>query len=202
MDPIPVNLAVEDALSEAVLRRILQAYGGPWAIGTVYGRGGIGYLRKMITGFNRAARGIPFVVLADIDRAPCAPELLAEWLPHGAEPNMMLRFAVREVEAWVISDAASLADFLGVPQRLVPLDVEGIVNPKRELVNLARRSRRRGIVDDLVPKNGSTAVVGRNYNARIQDYIHRHWRPSRARQISGSLDRAVSAIDGFVPAWA
>jgi len=108
-DPIPVNLAVEDALSEAVLRRLLDECGGPWAIGKIYTRGGVSYLLKMIAGFNNAARGVPFVVLADLDQADCAPALVTEWLPHGAHDNLVLRFAVREVEAWVLADTKGLS---------------------------------------------------------------------------------------------
>jgi hypothetical protein len=201
MNPIPVHLAVEDALGEAVLRRLLAECGGPWAIGNVYGHGGVGYLRKMIAGFNNAAQGVPFIVLADTDQANCAPELLATWLPNGARANLLLRFAVREVEAWVLADCLSLAQFMGVRRDLLPPDVEGIADPKRALVNIARRSRRRDIGDDLVPKRGSTALVGRNYNARLQDYVDQHWRPHIARQNSGSLNRAIAAIDAFVPSW-
>jgi hypothetical protein len=87
---IPVNLAVEDALSEAIVLKMLSACGGPWAIGTVFGRSGVGYLKRTIAGFNRAARGVPFLVLADLDRADCPPSLVGEWLPNGAHPNLIL----------------------------------------------------------------------------------------------------------------
>jgi len=64
MNIVPVNLAVEDELSEAVLRAILSQLRG-YAVGVAYRRGGSGYLRRTIRGFNNAARGTPYVVLAD-----------------------------------------------------------------------------------------------------------------------------------------
>jgi hypothetical protein len=149
--PIPVNLAVEDVLSEAVLRRLLDGCGGPWAVGTVFSRGGVGYLRRTIVGFNQAARGTPFVVLADLDRAECPPMVIAEWLPNGAHHNLILRFAVREVEAWVMADAPSFGQFLGITQTLIPGGVDQLADPKRELVHVANRSKRSDIVADAVP---------------------------------------------------
>lgn len=104
MNPIPVNLAVEDELSEVVLRRLL-ADARCYAVGTVYGRRGNGYLRKTIVGWNRAARGCPFIVLTDLDNTRCAPSLIAEWLTVPKHPNLLFRIAVREVEAWLLSDA-------------------------------------------------------------------------------------------------
>ena len=50
---IPINLAVEDDLSESVLRKILQ---DRYVVGNCYKRGGFGYLKKNIAGFNPSAR--------------------------------------------------------------------------------------------------------------------------------------------------
>lgn len=200
-NPIPINLAVEDAISEAVLRRILANCGGPWAIGIVYGRGGVGYLRKMTQGFNSAAHGTPFVVLADLDRANCAPQVVSEWLPNGAHQNLILRFAVREVEAWVMSDTDSFGRFLGVGLSTIPSAVETLQDPKQELVRVARRSRNKEIVADLVPRIGSTASVGRNYNARVVQYVQTQWDPSAGRHNCDSLNRAMVALERFAPKW-
>lgn len=63
MRTIPVHLAVEDELSEAVLRRLLEHANRGYAVGVTFGRSGYGYLRNSIGGWNRAARGVPFVVL-------------------------------------------------------------------------------------------------------------------------------------------
>jgi len=67
MQPIPINLAVEDFLSEAVLRRILRFTKRPYATGTCFCKGGYGYLKKNIAGFNHAAKTTPFLVLTDLD---------------------------------------------------------------------------------------------------------------------------------------
>jgi hypothetical protein len=61
MTLIPINLATEDELSEVTLLRILKDL-DRYAVGAAYRRGGFGYLRRTIDGWNRAARGIPTTV--------------------------------------------------------------------------------------------------------------------------------------------
>ena len=53
--PIPLNLAVEDALTESLFTKILEGLPDAYAIRTIYNRGGYGYLRQNINGFNNAA---------------------------------------------------------------------------------------------------------------------------------------------------
>jgi len=42
--------------------------------------------------------------------------------------------AVREVEAWLLADAARLGRFLGVPAARIPLSPDTLRNPKQEMV--------------------------------------------------------------------
>jgi hypothetical protein len=60
--------------------------------------------------------------------------------------------AVREVEAWLLSDRANLVRFLSVPVSHVSRTPELLDNPKSAMVELARRSRRRDIREDMVPR--------------------------------------------------
>ena len=137
----PINLATEDRLSEAVLRRVLEHVGRGYSVGTAYGRTGFGYLRKTITGWNSAARGVPFVVLVDLDRLPCPRYLIESWLGTTQHPNLLVRIAVREVESWLLADAANLSSYLSISARWVPDDPDNLPDPKQALINLAARSR-------------------------------------------------------------
>ena len=103
MKPIPVNLATEDELSETVLLKVLKHL-NRFAVGNCYRRGGYGYLRKTISGWNGAARGIPFVLLTDLDDCECPQKLLETWLGTTRHPNLLFRVAVREVESWLLAD--------------------------------------------------------------------------------------------------
>jgi hypothetical protein len=94
---IPVNLATEDELSEAVLRRLLDHADRGYAVGTAYGRRGFGYLQSTINGWNRAARFVPFIVLTDLDQRTCPTALIEDWLSEAMQPNLLLR---ADSEGW------------------------------------------------------------------------------------------------------
>jgi len=76
---IPINLAVEDELTEHVIRVLLKATGRPYSVGTVYRRGGFGYLKQKILAFNQASRISPYLVVTDLDKAECPPDLIENW---------------------------------------------------------------------------------------------------------------------------
>ena len=159
--------AVEGPADEYILMRVAALAGA--GIGPVYGRHGKGYLRNHIVNYDRVARHRPWCVLADLNHdASCAPSLMAQWLPQPA-PLMRLRIAVREVEAWLLADAQRLAAFLSIPVSHVPISPEDLPDPKRTLVDLARRSRSRAIKQDMVPRPGTGRSVGPAYTSRIQE---------------------------------
>ena len=202
MSSIPVNLAIEDRLSEAVLRRLLHYSARGYAVGTVYGRTGFGYLRKTVCGWNRAARGIPFVILTDLDEADCAPGLIRDWLkPDSQHPNLLFRVAVREVEAWLLSDPDHLADYLRVRRSRMPTGPDNLVDPKMTLVDLARTSRSADVRARIVPRTGSTAKQGPDYNACLTGFVTTSWTIEEARMNSPSLNRMVSRLAAFTPVW-
>jgi len=199
--PIPINLAVEDALSEAALRKILTQSNRPYAVGTCYNRGGYGYIRKLIRGFNNAARGTPFLVLTDLDTGQCPPALIAIWLGEPVHPNLLFRVAVREVEAWILADRVGIAKFLGIKRALVPVDVDQVQDPKACLIDLARKSPRRDLRMDIAPPPGSTRQIGPNYNGRLISFVQQRWDISTAQLCSPSLRRTVNAVARFLPTW-
>lgn len=198
---IPVNLAVEDILGEAVVRKLLQSTGRAFTVGDCYSQGGFGYLKKTIRGFNAAAMGTPFLVLTDLDNAECPPVLVEEWLPVPRNVNLMFRVAVREVEAWLLAHRDGIAKFLKVPHVRVPQDPESLPDPKLALIQLAERSRSRDIRDDIVPPAGSARKVGPNYNGRLITFVTGSWDPSLAAQSADSLRRTLSTLAEFKPSW-
>lgn len=194
--PVVISAAVEGDVDEAVVRRLILDAGGQ--LGTVYGKNGKQTLRRHINGYNNAARHAPWFVLVDLDRdADCAPPLRRDWLPTPAR-QLCFRVAVRQVEAWLMSDAQTLAAYLGVAVRRVASDPEALDNPKLELVNLARRSRRRHIRLDMVPREASGRTVGPAYTSRLVEYAGSIWRPDVAADRAHSLDRAVRCLQRLV----
>ncbi len=200
--PIPLNLAVEDALTESLFAKILKLLPVAYAIRTIYKRGGYEYLRQNINGFNNAAKGIPFLIGTDLDMYECPPALMANWLLRPKHHNLLVRVAVREAEAWVLADKENFANFLGIRSALIPDDVEAIADPKRELINLARKARRRELREDICPPANSTRTVGPNYNSRLSAFVQQNWDPNTARQRAESLARTIDRLVAFQPQWA
>lgn len=191
-----ITAAVEGLVDEAVVRRLIQHVGGE--LNRVYGKNGKAHLRQRIGGYNQAARISPWIVLVDLNRdADCAPPLLADWLPDPA-PNMCFRVAVREVESWLLADRDRIARFLGVAVARVPSAPEVLDDPKRLMVELAVRSRRREIREDMVPRPGSGRPTGPAYASRLIEFIAAHWRPGVSARSSESLRRCLIRLREMV----
>ena len=104
---------------------------------------------------------------------------------------MIFRAVVRELESWLLADHENLANFLHVSSVLVPLEPEAVSDPKREMVNLARRSRSSSVRSSLVPEARSTAIVGKLYSSSMSNFILNHWDISQAQQRAPSLERCI-----------
>ena len=191
-----IAAAVEGATDEAVVRRIVDHAGGQ--VETVYGKRGKDHLRQKIAGYNNAACYAPWIVLVDLDTdEDCAPPLRQAWLPEPA-PLLCFRVAVRAIEAWLMADAETIARYLGVSPSRVPGDPEGLNDPKEVMVSLARRSRRKNIRRDMVPRTGSRRRVGPAYPGRLIEYAATAWRPGVAAGNADSLRRAIGCLRRLV----
>lgn len=191
---IPYTGATEGAVDEAVLRSVISSVDRE--LHQVYVTGGRSNLERRLPGFNEAARHGPWVVLIDLDRTTCAPDLI-ESLVGSTASQMHLRVVVRAVEAWLLADSEAIASLLSVSTARIPSDPDALVNPKESLVDTARHSRRRAIREDMVPRPGSGRPVGRAYEARLIELVtrdHHPWRPHVAAQTSESLRRCLDAV--------
>ena len=198
---VRIQLATEDDLSKAVVDNLLIESQPTYEEVLHYPGRGYGNLRRNIPSFNNASRGMPWLVLTDLDQTDCPPIKIADWMQgHEKHPNLLLRIAVREVEAWVMADREAFARFLGIRRELVPADVEAIRDPKQTLCQLASRSRRRHIREGICPASGTTARVGPDYNGQLVPFVRATWDPRVAAPRSPSLARTLSKLDTFQPA--
>ncbi len=192
---VVITAAVEGLTDEALLKRICSFVGT--SAGQVYGKCGKSYVLARLNGYNHSARFRHWVVLLDLDNdGACVPDVLPRWLPNPSR-LMCLRVAVRELEAWLLADPEHLSKFLSVSAREVPASPDTIPDPKRAMVDLARKSKRRAIREDMVPHAGSGQVVGPAYTSRMIEFIQNAdlgWRPNVALTNSDSLNRCVSSI--------
>ncbi|ADO75943.1 hypothetical protein [Stigmatella aurantiaca] len=188
----PVTIAVEGPTDTAIAQRLLLHAG--LAVGPVYEAGGKSKLDQKLAAYNNAARNAPWFVLRDMDQdASCAP-LLVDRLLRTPARHMRLRIAVHQGESWLLADADRLAAFLQVRVEAVPHSPDTLANAKQALINLARASRSREIRSALVPPEGSTASVGRQYTSVMAEFARMHWHPGAAAKRSESLARCISAL--------
>lgn len=95
-----------------------------------------------LAGLNAGARFGRFILaLRDLDHdAPCAGMLLTELdgrhLAQRREVGLLIRVAVRSIEAWLLADAHGFSRASGVPRPKIPSEPERLANPKDTLVGL------------------------------------------------------------------
>lgn len=200
--PIPIYLAVEDDLSEWLLRRLLRERPVDYAVGSVFKRGGFGYLKKNSPAFNNMAKVCPVLLLTDLDQRPCAPALLQAWLSQPKHRNFLLRVAIREVEAWVLAADDSFGRFLGVRRKLTVPAPESLLDPKVELLKFASTCPRRDVRDALVRRDADGNLKqGPAYNSTLASYVNLVWQPDVAAKKCSSLQKMLHALAGLESDW-
>ena len=191
-----ITLAVEDILSRAVARRLVKEY-LPLAYVTQEFIAG-GSIESRILGLNQRAIYVgPVVALADLDRPMSCPATLVRQYTGGVtiSQKMLIRVAVIEIESWILADRGGIAGWLRISTGTVPRDPEGLIDPKRSLVQLANRSRTRLLKEAIAPRNVvGTNRTGPGYNEVVSEFVTRDWDPETARLNAPSLHRAIVRI--------
>lgn len=182
-----ISVATEGTLDVAVGAILAEEAGFSQVV--PYDCNGKDKLDANLLGYQAASRFGPWLVIRDLNNdAECAPDLRGTLISH-ENPLFCFRVAVREIEAWLMADRVAFSRYIGVPQALVPRDPEAINDPKQFVANLARRSRRRVIRNEVPPRPGVTSKIGPRYTARLTEFATKRWNPERAATASQSLSR-------------
>ncbi|HBP4656368.1 TPA: hypothetical protein L5599_000836 [Pseudomonas aeruginosa] len=161
---------------------------------------GFGPFVAKIRNMNTIAQNVmPVVMLADGDQGACVVAQRNEWMPLHPAGRFCLRLAVREAESWVLSDREGLSQFAEVSSATIPANPDGLPDPKRSLLNVMQRSRRRVLREEMLPGRASNALVGLGYNLHLKAFIETVWSAERAAQNSPSLLRALNRIAALIP---
>jgi hypothetical protein len=196
---LSVAIVIEGDTDKPVALKLVEDAG--LEVGQVYDLGGKSQIDLRVKDFNNSAKGSPWFVLRDLDHdAVCAPTFV-RGMKLNAARWMVFRIAVREVEAWLMADHVGLADFMGVVPSAIPQDPDAHDHPTEALVNLARKSKKRAIVQAFVPRQGDQVSVGPLYEASIIEFAERHWSLDRACRRSPSLKSAREALGTLGVQW-
>lgn len=196
--PPSIVIAVEDELSGAVMNRLIAHSGKELVINRIFNARGNVRLKASMTKFSEASRTFPHIILTDLDRCPCPPELIRAWHAEHLPSTMLFRVAVREVEAWLLADRTGISHFLNIDIAKVPLNPETEEDPKRTLINLSRKSRKKRLAREIVPEVGSSAPIGPLYNFHFIDFVNTRWNIDTACQAAPSLAKTLERISLFL----
>ncbi len=193
-----VALATEDVLSEAVGKRLLIDAGYHIDPSPILRKNGFGYLRSKVDSWCEIAKRKPILLITDLDTASCAVDLRAAWMSNRKpNENLVLRIAVREIEAWLLADHQAFRTLIG-NQGTLPPDPDLLPDPKQFLLRLVARQASREIREDLVANAGAIASQGIGYNSRLSQLVATVWDPARAGMRSRSLQKARNRIAELV----
>lgn len=189
----PVHAVVEGIIDESVVKRLFAATG--IQCGTIYVQNGVNNLLRKLPNYNQSAKRLPWFILCDLDREPCAPSLhreMTQSFPDGQQPGLHICIAVQAVEAWFMADRRPLARYLSISQGKIHAKPEEVDNPKQAIVDLARQSRSSAVKNDIVPLERSGRSVGPGYTGAMIEFVQDKWCPVRASQAAPSLARALA----------
>ena len=193
-----IHLIPEGLLEEIVGKKLIEHCGHQ--LGTIYNKGsGCAYIKEKAHRYYSLAKGDEGVlVLTDFrdSKEPCIPQALQTYISINLSPvppAFLCRFAVQELECWLMADRIGLGKFLSIAVSNISQTPETINLPKQELVNLARKSNKK-IKEDIVPDQNHGGPVAPLYTTAMSKYISDFWDIERACQYSQSLKRCVTRL--------
>jgi hypothetical protein len=183
-----VYLAAEDEPGLAVGRKLI-AEAEPLFVYREDNAHGYGRLKAKTPNFHQmGSRGLPVLMITDLDSRACPSSLIGEWLGRAPSSGFLFRICVREVEAWILAHRSALASFLKVPASRLSAIPESLPDPKAHLIAASQHSSNRKIRAGFKP--AGTAAIGPEYNRLLCNFIRDHWSAEAAGPSSPSLERA------------
>lgn len=209
MEEIYCYAYAEDELSCEVVRRLVEYQNVTSEVGVrlklVQGfpdnKHGFTQIKKRIPAIlDIPSNGIATLVLTDLDRGECAPELIGSWTGLAGNrttlpPRLWFRVAVRETESWMLADRVALATYFGIATRNFDPNPDQLIDPKEHFLNVVQAKCRNKSLRQILPIGN--ANIGPSYNKVVCAFVKTKWDPERAAANSPSLKRALVAMKTF-----
>ena len=193
-----IDILPEGLMEIHIAKKILPFCGHE--AGEVHKAKGCDYIRQKVAGFSRSVKeSIGLLVLTDFrdSGAPCISEALQKyilWRNPNPHKNFLCRFAVNEIESWLLADREGLAKFLFIDISLMPQKPEKEKFPKRTLINLSQKSRCKKIREGIAPSPENRSNVGEKYEDLMSEFIAKFWNIETAMRNAPSLERCVRRL--------
>lgn len=190
-----IHVVTEGKLEVSVATRLIAFCGHNR--GTVYAVRGFGNIEKKAADYAcLAADETAVLVLTDFmdSKSPCPIAARKRYLGKRAaaiHQNFLLRFAVNELESWLLADHRNFAKLLGVRADKIASQPDMLPDPKKHLAELARLSPQKAIKADLI---SATGRQGRLYLPKMEKFINETWDIEAAMRRSPSLNRCVARL--------
>ena len=182
----------EDALCLALGQRLAAHCLPQWGLAPPpYNAQGITKLQKNLTRYIDFAGKQPVLCIADTD-GKCAVHLLRDWKIR-PRAQFALRLAVTEAESWVLADRQGFSKEFGVSLTWLPQRPDEERDPKRLIVALAARSKKRLLRGEMV-SHFDSGKPGPGYNTHLAAFVGAHWDIENAARHSPSLARTVAHV--------
>lgn len=198
--PLEVDYLTEGATDAIVAEKLIRAAG--LVPGTDYllgsRRRGKQQFDNRVRGLNAGVKhGRAVLALRDHDDdAPCAGDLVRSILSD-RDPRLILRIAVRSVEAWLMADRDAYARHFGVRVADVPNVPETIERPKDLLNNWINGSRGKHLTRFVAEQRRYGLANWQIIAAYQTIFVRDVWDVTRARNFGSapSLNRAFAALE-------
>jgi hypothetical protein len=188
-----ISVVVEGSTDVPYVKKLCVHAGVEFLEPFVVRRGKLG-IDADLPKYANAAKSSPYLIVRDLDQdAACAPEWLAANAPKNGGRWLVLRLAVREVEAWFLADVETAAKCLRVNVSNVPVEPDALADPKATIVELARRSTKKSIREHVAPGPRDSRKVGPQYEQLLIEWADK-WRVDVAIKRSPSLRHAHKAV--------
>ena len=196
-----VYFLTEDALSDSVAVRLIGDKLGDLTPVRLGSGGGWSRVQKSFLRANNLAEHEIVLAMIDLDNRECIFRWRNDFLAGASIRGDLAEFmnfsiSKREIESWLIADTRNFAAWLGISEaRIDPNAEETTLDPKDYLLRLVRRSKRREVRDQILPRG--EAKVGIGYNGALSAFVRERWEPDLARVRNQTLDRLLSKLEAL-----
>lgn len=206
MDEIKVYISGEDAVTKAIIERLLRFCSPRFQVTKeIPARGS--EIKKKISALNTLAQTQPVVMLTDLDTTDCAPILKTSLLKGEPQSqNFLINIAIDESEAWLMADRNGFAKFLDVEEDTIPKACLQKMGGLKRIMEMSFHAKSSWVLThEIAPQSRNeelkhqicaqgTASKGPEYNDGILPFVKTFWNIEEAMKNSDSLSRMVKRL--------